>query len=352
MSLLSAPRTPNDRLAILFPETKAHPQLQWIHCQRPERDEYSQERSQRAEVDSFFGQNALVSRSFVRHNARRGRNLRNTLVVNYRDRFLKDGSKRNESIIRCVGSTETAPHDWRGPILVLRESRGVYENITLDDFRNIVDYFATYNSSRVIEYDHISQKTLGKSQCELMGVKINSDGEMELHGSPRFVPVGIPREHPIRTLPGDMNIRASISHKIGIPLRLWQTMKWESALTFTETMNFDSLGCNLSNNQAVTFLTTEIDPHSSNWGFSSMNYFGDIGNVIAAREDGQNITIEEVEDICEFSQNIMGPKFEEALEASGPEDFAQAKAAIDSLLTPESFRVFQGGRRNGAIDTY
>lgn len=142
-------------------------------------------------------------------------------------------------------------------------------------------------------------------------------------------------------------MKASISQKVGILLQIWRIIQEESAVALQETMHFESLGCNFSNNQAVTFLMTEIDPECPTWGFSSISPFADIGNVIAMREDEKDITVGDVVDICEFSQHIMRPKFEEALEATCFEDRTRLLAAIDSLLTPEYFNVFQEERRNG-----
>lgn len=115
------------RLTILFPEHNSRPRLQWIHCQWPQKERYSAERSQRADVDSVFGPNVAVSRSDVGRNSRRNRNLVTKLQVNYRDHFLQDGSKMNASIMRCVGSSETIPYEWRGPVLVLAEEYGLLE---------------------------------------------------------------------------------------------------------------------------------------------------------------------------------------------------------------------------------
>lgn len=326
-----------------------HPQLQWVRCERPEKDEYSREVSHTADVHSLLGLGRTVSSSVVDHNPRRGRNLDYQLVVKYRDEFLRDGSKLNASIMHCIGYSETSAYQWRGPVLILRQIYGTYKNITLDDFRDALDYFTTYNYSRVTEYDTIHQQIPRKIHGEVMGVQINSDGEMELHGSPRFAPVGIPREHLIRVLPSERSMRASISQKVGIPLLLRRVIEGESPGTMPGVLNFDSLGCNFSNNQAVTFLMTETDPLRPNWGFSSLSQFSDVGNVIVMREDGRDVTVEKVEAICEFSQHFAGPIFEEAMESTRPGDTDRRHAATCNFLTPENFDIFLKGRRTRGI---
>lgn len=70
---------------------------------------------------------------------------------NFRDTFLIDGSKSNIAMYASAsgGSVGSIPHDWRGSMVVMRK-RGLgidplcYMDITLADFRHIMDYFVGY----------------------------------------------------------------------------------------------------------------------------------------------------------------------------------------------------------------
>ena len=168
--------------------------------------------------------------------------------------------------------------------------------------------WTTIISSKITEYDSFGPQPPRKAPGEVMGVQINSDGEMKLHGKPRCEPVGIPREHLLRATQSDLILKPPISSKVGLPLCLW--MEKGPILTGApEAMNFEGVPCDFYDNQAVTFLMTETDPKKPNWGWSSIPPLTDAGNVIAMRENEEDITVEEVEALCDFSENVMGPIF-------------------------------------------
>jgi hypothetical protein len=88
-----------------------------------------------------------TERKPIKRNALRGFNLSHTVEVFCRETFLIDGSKSNSCVMENTRGKMT--HDWRGPIVVLRQpgteiDPRFYEDVTAADLRIVVDYFPSY----------------------------------------------------------------------------------------------------------------------------------------------------------------------------------------------------------------
>jgi hypothetical protein len=89
----------------------------------------------------------IPERKPIKRNVLRGFNLDHTVEVVGRETFLIDGSKSNSCVIEITKGKMT--HDWRGPIVVLRQpgteiDPRFYEDVTAADLRIVVDYFLSY----------------------------------------------------------------------------------------------------------------------------------------------------------------------------------------------------------------
>lgn len=99
----------------------------------------------------FFGEGAWPKPRLIRRNPKLDRSLTDTIELTSRDAFLIDDLKPNRAVYSSasLGSIGAIPGDWRGPIVVLR-ARGLgidpdtYTDITMNDFRHLMDYFAHY----------------------------------------------------------------------------------------------------------------------------------------------------------------------------------------------------------------
>ena len=77
----------------------------------------------------------------------RGFNLSHTVQVIGRETFLIDGSTPNVCVRHTTKGRMT--HDWRGPIVVMRQPGTAvdplfYEDIRASDLRVAIDYFLSY----------------------------------------------------------------------------------------------------------------------------------------------------------------------------------------------------------------
>ncbi|ESZ89559.1 hypothetical protein SBOR_10055 [Sclerotinia borealis F-4128] len=145
--------SPSHKLAIFFPVDSKDPQLIWIKCERRVDDEDgiawekadTQHLLEIENLDPKY-QHAREYKHITR-NVLRGFNLSYTVQVIVRETFLIDGSTPNG----CVQHTTKGQtiHDWRGPILVMRQPGTAidplfYKDITAGDFRVAIDYFLSY----------------------------------------------------------------------------------------------------------------------------------------------------------------------------------------------------------------
>lgn len=82
------------------------------------------------------------------------KNLENSLKFIFRDNFFNDGSKPNLAIKKLTQNKN--PHDWRGPMLVLKV-KGIltsnyelhtYMDMEMKDVQDANDYFMWYGSSQ------------------------------------------------------------------------------------------------------------------------------------------------------------------------------------------------------------
>jgi len=153
LTTLPSRPSPSHKLAILFPVDSKDPQLFWINCERRVDDEdgIAWERPdthpllQTENLDPEY-QNAIEYKDITR-NMLRGFSLSHTVRVICRETFLIDGSTPNICVRQTTRGKMT--HDWRGPIVVMRQPGTAidpifYEDISAADLRVAVDYFLSY----------------------------------------------------------------------------------------------------------------------------------------------------------------------------------------------------------------
>lgn len=81
------------------------------------------------------------------------KNFENTLQINYRQKFLNDGSRANKCIQKLTGNKEH--HDWRGPMLLLKlkidpskdkiePESNPYIDMSMSDLQDMRNFFQWY----------------------------------------------------------------------------------------------------------------------------------------------------------------------------------------------------------------
>ena len=314
--------SPAHRRAILFPVDHDKPRMAWLPCEREISDEEFDNGISCEVVDlhPHLGMDRpIVGTRFIEHNPIRDRNLGSGMAVwalrkegysvalKFREAFLIDGSAINRSILMSLGASGTTPpHSWSGPIVAIRQTPSEpYEDITLADFRHIIDYLGSYRTNEARESAaHLEDR----HPTSIRGVKICCYGEIKLHGSEPYVSVDISRAHPIR-VSGREGAISPISKLLGMPLRLWKDRDID---TWINPPGWDA-NMNADNNQDAAFLMMQTDLKDPGWGWAPLYWNLDLGNVLVVREDGKDLAVDNIRTICCFIRRKLQPMFEDAL---------------------------------------
>lgn len=311
--------SPEHKRAIYFPDEREEPCLIWVPCRR-QYDEEDGISWTKIDPSPYLGpDDPLKGTMRIEHNPVRCRNLGSgftayaprkegyCVALVHRDAYLKDGSTTNRSILASVRAScaSTLSHEYRGPMIALRElPHEDYADITLADFRHILDYLTSYRNK------HIRESVPGRlhhAPTTVRGVKICCHGEIELHGSDPFVSVDITRANRISLGRGSIS---PISVSLGTPIRLWKDPDTEF---FYDPPGWEG-GMTADSNYNVPFLMTETDSSKDDWGWVPMYWINEIGNVWTVREDGQDLAVKDVAMMCHFARHKLQRMFEDVME--------------------------------------
>lgn len=312
--------SPEHKRAIFFPVDEDQPRLIWIPC-RCQCDDDDLRPWTEVDHHPYLGPDSPRKGTMrIEHNPVRSRNLGSGFAawaphkqghcvsVLHRDAYLIDGSPTNRSISACVRASCTSipAHEYRGPMIALREIHHEdYVDITLADFRHLMDYLVSYRNTHIREsvpdLHHHANTTV-------RGVKICCYGEVKLHGSDAFVGVNVTRSNRIALGKGSIS---PISVCLGMPITFWKDYDGEfthDPAGWEENMTADS-------NPNVAFMMVETDPSRESWGWASLDWNSDIGNVLAVREDGRDLSVDDVAMMCCFARRKMQRMFEDVMES-------------------------------------
>ena len=328
---------PDYKRAILFPEAQIRPQIVWIEFQ-PELEGYIPV-GEKALLGNHFGPDEPVLQTIpIGRNLMRNRDLADMLSLTCRDDFLNDGSIQNQSVL--ASTQGPTGHDWRGP-LIATKSRGIdlqtcfFMDVELSDFRDLIDYFASYGNDRM--HESASGNDPETMVNTVKGVQINCSGCLTKSGANKYTEVMIPIGDTIFSQPV-----APMSRPVGLPLhvrKLALDHRWHS---------FE--------NQAVTFLHLETDPKmitwqhdptKCTWGWAPFIWQNDVGNVLVVRQDKRDVTRHQVEALCHFCHFKMQPLFGQYLEQEGDPERSLSyystiltKEQVMGHMTPEKYKEF------------
>lgn len=315
--------------AIFFPQQKTKPSLVWVRCEySSSSDDGPRETSH---ISHLLGKDdPIADRRLVKWNVLRGKNLAHSVEVIFRDRFLKDGSKPNRSIAGAIGSAGPAPHSWRGPAVVLRKhgldtDPRFYGDISLADYRDVLDYFIKYADDSV-EVRDVESPSRGDNT--ILGVKVACYGQQKLHGAAEFMSV----EVPTRRFSGGET--SAISILVGLPLkaaRLGSNDDW----AYLPDWEY-SMGPSSNRTACMLFLETNID--SPRWGFAPLSWQLGIGDVLLVRADGKDLSVEQAELLCRFCRLKLQPLFEDSL---GVGRVQRSKAEVIAYINAENMEVYK-----------
>ena len=257
-----------------------------------------------------------------------------SISLKHRDTFLIDGSTLNRSLLASVATSGTVPHRWCGPLVAMREShQDFYEDITTGDLRHLVDYVTSYLSTETPES---GPDPHAHALNSVRGVRISCYGEKRLHGSEPFISVEVPSFHPARlNLTVQEGNISPISKLLGVPLRLW---KYPDIQTWIDPPGWEEYDKCADSNQNAAFLMIETNLKSSSWGWAPLYWSRDLGNVLAVREDEQDLDVDYLRLLCRFVRVELQPMVEDAL---GCGTVYRTREEVRDFVTKENLEKFR-----------
>ncbi|MCJ1387824.1 hypothetical protein MMC18_000667 [Xylographa bjoerkii] len=260
-------------------------------------------------------------------NDSRKRRLRHALTLICRDEFTKDGSVPNKSIINATD--RKMKYGWRGPILVVaqsisRASDPPYEDVTLHDFRDIIDYFLTYNGGPTSQ---MRVQIVKKTQA----IRIHCPAHMVASKVAKFSIEKINTIHPVYS---NRPLIDSITSKINLPLcilRIPPDLKWSSKKE------------DFVNHTAACLALDGSDPesHFDNW-------YKEGGDALVARADSHHLLPEHLEVLADFCETKVYLLLADAMNT--PNYLENINSVFMEHVTEEKFTLYwETYRRKKAI---
>jgi hypothetical protein len=313
-------------LAIWFPDTLKQPRLVWVGLQKdcsllvPY-------------FDHFLGENHGVLWTIIfNRNRRRGLFLGYDLTLYYNDSAGVISRSVNKSVRAAAGISAPVPHEWCGPLVLLRGNPGYgFGDVTLADFRHVLDYFVTYWDTTLREEP---------SSNTVWGVKVNCHGEQVLHGADKFIRVAVDSN-----IPETFEV-SPVSKLLNLPVKAAKVKTTDAWAMYPE-LNYDldnhGSSARPEHNPEAGALFVDVDLSSSNWGQIPKEWGENIGNVLLLRDDSEDISLEEAEALCRFCAQVLMPTFSQCLRGKIP------RSEVLRYLTVEYLNKFMRELRDGQV---
>ncbi|KAL8718725.1 MAG: hypothetical protein Q9225_004166 [Loekoesia sp. 1 TL-2023] len=334
--------------AILFPEDDKTPKLVWVKMNDTELDLASV--GEKLEVAELLG--ATIDEEIAQQKAtqgiRRGAKPGSSTARTYllvREDGLVDGSQPNMSI-----GTITYGHflfSWRGPVIAVlttceasvdSEADPIVGDMTMTDYRDLIDFFATYGRYLQGHEDFgpssfwwlapaLKQEMITQPQIQV--VKVSCNVEQKLTGV-KYEPFNIGKGHPAIVFLQPLPITASL----GLPLVMRRYPMDNAIRAEAEATGNANAGPGL--------LLLCIDPKSKNWGKAQEELAQ--GNVAVMRHDQEDLHPHHLETMFMYLAQIVCPAMEETMQEEPKRDKAEVMEMLHPSRLDWFFHVFRKER--------
>ncbi len=162
----------------------------------------------------------------------------------------------------------------------------------------------------------------------VQGVRISCSGDIYVLGMNKFTPVDVSVLDPV--FKAD---KSKSSKMVGFPIRARKLLPhpaWK-----------DSQESNMYENQEATRLFRDMDPErGGGFGIVSWSWDLGVGSVLVVRDDGRDITPQQVEAVCYYSWQHTTDMFQYAFEYGDCFKSNKEMVKLVALFTPDKFREF------------
>ncbi|KAL8647754.1 MAG: hypothetical protein Q9226_006301 [Calogaya cf. arnoldii] len=325
---------PNSVRAIFFPEDEKAPRFVWLKQNDEPLDlGYVHEKFEPGEVEELLlVTEEEVSQQFVTRSIRRDRRQDEVTARGYllvRRNSFADGSKPNMSVGWVTKGN--FQFSWRGPMVAVltrfdeseeNEDEAVLDDISVLDFRDLIDFFGIYghllpghDDFGALSFWWLSQSLRDEleRQHQIKVVQVASDLENKHIGTKfqqREIGAGSPAFAYVQPCP--------VTSKLGLPLVLRRIPVDDIWKEEAEAKGDTNHGAHL--------LLLDVDPKSPLWG--TPPGFLQQGTVLLMRQDGKDLHAHHVEAIIMYLLQVV----QEAMKESS--DGGRSKAEVLELMHP------------------
>ncbi|KAK0721105.1 hypothetical protein B0H67DRAFT_609555 [Lasiosphaeris hirsuta] len=308
------------KLDIWFPKHTERPALIWVPMITKRKpgapDRYY------PNLGSFLGpeRGALDAITIIR-NQRRGVGVGHDISVYYRRGDTLPNKSLRRAVEACHGMTVPGETGGSGQLVAIAgratTSPSAAADITLSDFRHVLDLFSTRGDSTVRE------TPTGGS---IRAVRISYELEQRLYGHDVFCAVSVQGDLPFA------HEQSLLSDRLGVPLRVCKPR-------LTDLESAESGGGGLRNAYA-TALTTDMDASSGGWGKSRSVFEG---GTIIARSDRADLDLVSAIRVCRYCVEVLQPLFKRVLAGEIERDDALKEVSPQKLAAWAPSAVECGG---------
>jgi hypothetical protein len=279
-----------------------------------------------------------ISVDMIRSNALRT-SVPNDHVIELTGRDVFQTLPPNQSIAIVGGSRWRS---WYGPFLAMAKAGTsldppYYQDISLVDYRDVVDYMSWFRDGIGSATDGIGANThfarnvvLPNETGKLKGVRVNAYGDRYVCNRPLFEPVNVPCRHPLFSEADDPS---PITEHLGsaAPKLYAETYSpnpfWKSNLALPDRFN----------NPVYDTLYLHLEPDSQHWGRCPEWRKNVKGSILLVDRRRKDLTVDTVNQLVLFAQDWLLPR----LHRCG-DDIASRNALLN-LLTIDEFNKYTEG---------
>ena len=161
------------------------------------------------------------------------------------------------------------------------------------------------------------------SRQNVKGVRISCSGDIRILGENKFIAVDVPASDLVWA-----SDKSTLSEMVGVPVR---ARKFPPHPAWKDRRDDDWY-----ENQAAIGLFRAMDPEQEDFSFVPMNWDLRVGSALVVRDDGKDMTPQQVEALCYYAWEHTTDKFQDASESGSEEEIVKLVA----LFTPEKFGEF------------
>ncbi|EPS35747.1 hypothetical protein H072_10781 [Dactylellina haptotyla CBS 200.50] len=237
----------------------------------------------------------------------------------------------NQSFLASLGESGATLDRVYGPLIAIRKNADAkFEDVTLSDFRHILDSFVGSTSTYTPESP---TNPADRKVTNIRGVKICCYGEQKIQGSEEFVSVEVPITHPARRgLQNSGVCTSNLSEILGLPVRLW---KYQDANSLINIPEWDEDDLKPTSNQNAASLMIDTNLKSMGWGQIPLYWNQDLGNVLVVRDDDEDLDIENIKVMSYFAKQVVSRIFEDT-SRMGLKNNEAVRKELMKLITREN----------------